>query len=409
MDPLTLFYKRLQQYDSFFPELRKYLSKNPNITLQMVLQDIAQNPSKKHQWDFGWLAGYIPVKDLITHGFVFDSQQMKSVSMGKLDIELLISYPDIPWDWNFLTFNRHITIEDIAAHPEFPWVYKDLYLNPNFKMHPLVLEHETYMTVTTLSKVASAEEMKQYPNIPWHSVCLESPNMTDKHFLYEQFHRFYKGNSYSAVHWICNNPNMTFQELYDLCGTHKYFFGYVSENPNITLNDFLNYKQYDDLYDTNPSDKHWNLRYLSSTLPFEYILQHPRRKWYWKDVLTKNKSLTYDKLTEDVLDTIIHHHQFWEGRYLSCYDGKYYHRCNALMNKYMSYYDKKRLYEDMFMNKKPDQTELISHPLFLEPTFEEIRQYFAGKRIVRCVVEAVSNPVYEQCRKRLKREHDQLI
>ena len=52
---------------------------------------------------------------------------------------------------------------------------------------------------------------------------------------------------------------------------------------------------------------------------------------------------------------------------------------------------------------------LFESPLFLEPTFEEIRNYFAGKRIVRCVVDVLTNPAYDQCRKRLRREHEILI
>jgi hypothetical protein len=72
----------------------------------------------------------------------------------------------------------------------------------------------------------------------------------------------------------------------------------------------------------------------------------------------------------------------------------------------MPYIDRKRLFEELLCDcKKTQFGTIVKQPFFLEPTFAEMREYFAGKKIVRHMVEYISNPSYEQCRKRLKREH----
>ena len=63
MDPQTLFHKRLQQYSTLLPPqyLREYLSKNPAITMSMILQDIQRNPKDKEDWRFERLCNTIPL------------------------------------------------------------------------------------------------------------------------------------------------------------------------------------------------------------------------------------------------------------------------------------------------------------------------------------------------------------
>jgi hypothetical protein len=76
----------------------------------------------------------------------------------------------------------------------------------------------------------------------------------------------------------------------------------------------------------------------------------------------------------------------------------------------MPYVDRKMLFEELLSDCKKDTMGIcLKQPFFLEPTFAEMREYFAGKKIVRHMVEYISNPSYEQGRKRLKREHNKLI
>ena len=389
----------MQYYDSRVHNFRYYLSKNPNITLQMVLEDIKRNPFKRKEWDPNNLAYYIPVKDLLAHGFLFD--RIKEVSIyGHLDIDTVLQNEDIPWDWRCLTWNKRFTMDDIAAHPEIPWEYEDIHNNPNFKMHTVVLEHETEHTFSTLSLQATPELIKQYPDKPWTFACLGSSNIKDKQLLYELYDRFYKENSHLAINSICRNPNMSFQELYELCGTHPNFFTYISFYPNLTFEDFLKYP-----------DANWCIlsHNLTQKIPFEYLLEHPELKWCWRDILLYNKNISIEKLTDAVFDEIDGHRLKNEAPRRLNYNRTFMYKYTILKNSHVSYHDKKVIYEDLLNKMNVNHyMEVISYPFFLEPTFEEMREYFAGRRIVRYVVQAVSNPEYEQCRKRLKREHEKM-
>jgi hypothetical protein len=79
------------------------------------------------------------------------------------------------------------------------------------------------------------------------------------------------------------------------------------------------------------------------------------------------------------------------------------------VNKHVSWHDKKCIFEELLpLTSHPEFVRLAGIPFFLEPTFQEIRHYFAKKQIVRHIVECLTNPAYEQCRKRLKREHEKM-
>ena len=417
MDPLTIFHKRIQQYDSFFPELRKYLSKNPNITLDMVLQDIQRNPSKQHQWEFNELAKHIPVKDLLPFT-VLDLYNFDPISLyGNIDIDTLLKNPSVPWDWCRVTMNSHITMEDIADHPELPWDYDVIFQNPNLKFHLIALKHERPETFYKLSKIATLEQLEQYPNKPWSSACLSSPYIRDKIKLKELQELFHKTATLHdqdlTFYFLAHNPNLNFQDLQDLLGSHIKFFFYASLNPSITVQDFLSY----------PNEQ-WGFESLSITLPVDFMLEHPEYNWYWNNVLYFNKTLTYKKLTERFYTIVQDYYinKYKEG--IKFYDTdtntmyfpgeadqtifyiKYY---LIQVNKHVSWHDKKCIFEELLpLTSHPHFVRLACIPLFLEPTFQEIRHHFAKKQIVRHIVECLTNPAYEQCRKRLKREHEKM-
>lgn len=109
MDPLTIFHNRIQKHDPLIPNLREHLSENPKVTLQMVLEDIQRNPSKKHHWQAHLLAQYIPVKDLLAYGFDLSSYKNNVSMFGMVDMEAIVKNPSFPWDWSGLTCNDHIT------------------------------------------------------------------------------------------------------------------------------------------------------------------------------------------------------------------------------------------------------------------------------------------------------------
>jgi len=392
MDPLTIFKNRIQQYDNgIIPNLRKLISYNPKITIEMVVQDIQNNPSKRHEWQFHLLCRHIHIKDLLAHGILPRPSDINDFSqVMKIDIQTLIQMKDTEnWDWEKLTMNKNFTMDDIASHPELPWEYSMLLGKPNIKLHsyanqfhPLVLQYGSGNIFNLLSASATYNDIKNYPDKHWTYRCLESPNITDKAHLQELWHRF-KDKSPYAPHTLVENPSLTFEDHKELLPHDKQdFYPIVSNSPNITQQHILD----------NPNEN-WCFSALGRHLPMEYILSHKEHPWVWSSIYRWNKTLTYE-----IIRKIIPKKTFMTDASLLFY------------NEHFSYSDKKHLYEDILFNHylksknvRPDY--LIDSPFFLEPTFEEIKYYFAGKRIIRCVVECMSNPVYKQCRKRLMKEY----
>ena len=402
MDPLTIFQKRIHQYDNgIIPNLRKLISYNPKMTIEMVVQDMQENPSKKHEWQFHLLCRHIHIKDLLAHGILPRPSDINDFSqVMKIDIQTLVQMKDKEdWDWEKLTMNKNFTMEDIAAHPELPWEYSMLLGNPNIKLHSLVLEYKPpdpnpfhplilqYGSVNIfnlLSSSATYNDITNYPDKPWTYRCLESPNIKDKTQLQELWLRF-KDSSPNAPHTLAENPALTIEDLKELLPT-KDFYPIVSNSPNITQQHILD----------NPNEK-WCFSALGRHLPMEYILSHKEHEWVWSSIYRWNKTLTYE-----IIKKIIPKETFMTDASLLFY------------NEHFPYMDKKKLYEDILFNHylknknvRPDY--LITSPFFLEPTFEEIKYYFAKKRIIRHIVECLTNPKYKQCQKRLLKEYKTII
>ena len=409
MDPTTLFHKRIARYDAVFPDLRKHLARNPRITMDMVLQDIERNPSRRDEWTFDMLCINIPVDTLLAHGFSPINTDLVSYLslMTKITMETLIRTKDsVPWNWQMLTYHKSITVEDIVAHPELPWSYPHLVYNPKLTLsHVLQYPHlfpEPHNVFRELGRKATFQDILDHPDKPWLVNVLSSPNIkTKEHVLYLIRERFSDHTDKPMLKmYTCMNPNLTFQDLIDLFGLD--ILDWAAYNPNVTFDDFEKYPLW--FWGSIPE--------LADRLPLDYILQHPEMNWDWENVIDRNKTLTYEaypKLVQ-VLTTHIE---------TKCdYTPTEYHLKHlCFYNKHLSLLDRKRFYEDL-INLIPhtgprDYKHLpydfiMTSPFFLEPTFEEIRQYFAGKKIVRHVVHALTDPAYLQCRKRLQREYGEM-
>jgi len=381
------------------------MSINPALTMQMVLEDIKQNPRQKNEWTFYNLSQVIPVKELLANGFYPENNNLYDRSDSiNIDIDTLVQLKHHRWNWRYLSVNKHITLEDIAAHPELPWDYSVMSrFNPNKKVTSLLLAHIDENTYRLLGYIATYEQIIAEPDKPWDEGCLGSPNITNKEHLKILWNKFSTVRVHTSSHFLAKNPAMTFSDLEELLPQSILRY-HASGNPNITSADFLKYKDKRD----------WDFDTLSKMLPVQFILEHSNYEWSWISLLYCNKTLSYEILKHKTLQSNVKRHYYNYRQALS--DKDIYGKMLGfvLSNRSFPEYDRKRVFEELLFDyylkdERLTPDFLIHNALFLEPTFEEIRVYFAGKRIVRCVVEAVSNPEYEQCRKRLKREHETLI
>jgi len=414
MDPVTIFHKRIQQYSKHIPpsHLRKYLGKNLALTIEMVIQDMKNNPDQKDNWIFENLCYTIPLEHLVAHNILpkrdfdgFECTEGCTLIQMNLTIDTILkTYTILRYNWAYLIQHPKLQIEHITAHPELPWDYHYIGHNPNFRFEHLSHFPDIPKYVwTTLSRNATYEQIVNYPDKPWFSYILSSQHIHKYHIqaLLPYFEQKFPHISASDV--SLNNSNLSFDDFYELFGDTA--LCYANRFKNFTYTNYLKYK---------PKQ----ITFFRRILPISVIKSFPPYEMWgaWSDTIKFNKTLSYESLKEIPKNIINHHIPIVNEWYI---------RKMLFDNPYVSHFDKKRLLEELLPQKNnpfwipytvgdirgyPSNIEtLFESPLFLEPTFEEIHVYFAGKRIVRCLVEAVSNPAYEQCRKRLKREHETLI
>jgi hypothetical protein len=275
--------------------------------------------------------------------------------------------------------------------------------NPNKKVTSLLLAHIDENTYRILSYGATYEQIIAEPDKPWEEGCLGSLNIKNKEHLKILWDKFKTHRLHTSSHYLAKNPAMTFSDLEELLPSNILRY-HASGNPNITPEDFLKYK--------NKSD--WDFDTLSKMLPVEFILNNSNYEWSWISILYCNKSLSYEILQNKTFQSNVKRHYYKYEQALS--DKDIYGKMLGFVfsNRSFPQYDRKKVFEELLFDyylkdERLTPDFLIHDALFLEPTFEEIRVYFAGKRIIRHIVETVSNPDYEQCRKRLKREHETLM
>jgi hypothetical protein len=368
----------------------------------MVLYDIQTNPTYKHAWQFKHLAKHIPVEELIDQNIFPAEEDLQSPYIIHMKITittLLQTHTKINYPWNYLTKHPNITLEDIQAHPELPWDYTYLMFNPNFEYRHLETfkQHINEFIFYTLSYSATCEQILQNPDKKWLPVALCSEHMQKEHIvkLMPYFQEKHNGEvSRFLFITINHNPNLTFDDLIDLFG-EELPLTYAHECPTFTLQDFQK----------RPLATWKNLTLFQHILPLDFIKAHPNEPWIWSSILENNNTLSYDQFNEfpNIFPDMPRWANEWHMRHM------------LFNNKHLSHFDKKCILEkDLLYSPIPPRPynftnqRLIVSPLFLEPTFEEIKEYFAKKRMVRIIVEAMSNPAYSQCRKRLAREHSGL-
>lgn len=415
MDTKSFFHKQVKTYQSIFPKLRLWLAQNKGITIEMVLEDIKNYPDKKDEWAFGYLCYTIPVDTLFDNNIYPTNNKCKTptiVSMN-LTIHTILTYKQIEWDWGYLTVHKQITIEDILDHLDLPWVPTQIPNNPNFTyQHYLLLKenyphliHNTTYIFNVLSAKATYQEIMECPEQYWTTNCLRSPTIKKEDIikLVSYFTEKYPDHSSEGhLAWnCCGNPNLSFNDVYDIFGECAFRFACACHN--FTYEDFLKY----------PLEK-WDVPSLNLKLPLHYILAHPEYQWHWYSILAHSTELTYDTM-HNLPDFLIQElKELWKHKSIPfdlCIKGVFFQNDN------IDPIERKRMMADILVYYRDHPPPVIAghmyllyiltSELFLEPSEEEIKEYFAKKRIIRLLTEVHVNPSYKQCRKRLFREYEE--
>jgi hypothetical protein len=172
-------------------------------------------------------------------------------------------------------------------------------------------------------------------------------------------------------------------------------FHKISYNKNITAADIRKHP-----------DEDWNYQPLSEFIDdIPFVFENPRHNWDLWRVFVRNKHMTKE-LAVAYQDKIGPSGLFFYSANPVC-------TCKEV-NDFITTYDGYKkvslfLYSNHTHGCKKFSENFFKKPDFLEPSFEEIREYFAKKKIIRLITEVHVNPMYMWCKRRLLREHTQLL
>ena len=424
MDAQAVFRRRIEAHDALLPELRRCLYVNPLLTVDMVLQDIERHPDKKHLWSMPYamaekgltLESY--QKNLQQHiGSIFSSASTitsSPCSYENLSLDFVLRHPDQPWHWKSLSYHEHIPVDQILEHPELPWSYSEFGVSthPGLRLdhvlnHPEIPWQRSVVFGHTLPPSATFDQIMATPDEPWSAKCLASPNISCKQQLLDVLVPFFKDkvldDDRAIWQHLCTNKHLTFRDLYAffcrgvLDISRDDAFGLLC-NPNITTTDLADFP-----------DEKWRYDFLSSVLPADYLIANRKLNWNWQVFLQYNKGATCEILEQLPSDCNC-------GAYWYHPNPRYWMWASLFSNQHASRRDKERCMREILQDGTHSNMchymPVVASPLFLQPTLEEsveaLKIHLAKRRIVRIVVQALTDPAYAQCRRRLLRESARL-
>ena len=157
----------------------KYLSRNPNITMDMVLNNVVSPHYSINPFDL--LTGTSPLLNDATHlAYTYKTWDWKSLSANKnITFDMVLAYPNLPWDWMGLQCNPNLTFNDVLDHPEIKWNYKILSGNKNITLDIIISNPDKNWSVDDLSMNPNItmDSVKYHPEIPWDWGFLSMNNM----------------------------------------------------------------------------------------------------------------------------------------------------------------------------------------------------------------------------------------
>ncbi len=167
-----------------------YISKNPNITLDIVRNNpqlnwnfykMSYNSSItlelveefiNEDWDF-WVL--VEQKNIINHPRSMEFFYNNLDKIGMRDFsqiatqEIIEKYPNLNWQHDMLSRNKNITFEFTKKHPEINWNYERFSENPNMNINILLNNLEINWDYSSLSSNLSIKitDIFNHPELPW--------------------------------------------------------------------------------------------------------------------------------------------------------------------------------------------------------------------------------------------------
>jgi hypothetical protein len=254
------------------------LSKNPNVTVDFVEKTIENNnPYLNGYWQFNELSK----NPNITIDFVKKYYKKKSNEVDELDLS---KNSHEYFNFNYLTNNSAISLQDMMDNPQLPWC-----------------------------KIALAKK----PNVDFEFVAtqLEEPNNA---FQNKMIYESYLYNNNFTLNDVLNNSTkpwnmelitihskITLDDIYDHFDELKWDFYHLQKNPNATFQDVFHHKLSKKMAENGKGwsgmvRSEWSNSLFNrwSKIKMQDVLEHPELPWEYA-LLSENSAITMQDVEEN--------------------------------------------------------------------------------------------------------------
>jgi hypothetical protein len=165
-EPLTLHHvlKNHHNLDFYWP----YVSYKVHFRFEELLQ--VQELDLPWNWDYLSMNESIKIEDVIRHPTL--PWNWESLSCNKnMTFYTLKEYPELPWDLNAFSFNESITLQGLLEHPEY-WDRSMIWVNVSKKVNIKdVLRHPrlpwNFWVISQYNPHISLGDVLNHPELPW--------------------------------------------------------------------------------------------------------------------------------------------------------------------------------------------------------------------------------------------------
>ena len=112
------------------------------------MQTILEHPEYTYQCVWNWESlsrnPSITLDDVVAHPEYMTKWSWEGLSLNpSINLKFMLHNPECPWNWHNVSANPSISFADVLEHPEIEWNWNMLSINPSIKWKD-VLEHPDY-------------------------------------------------------------------------------------------------------------------------------------------------------------------------------------------------------------------------------------------------------------------------
>lgn len=126
--------------------------------------------------------------------------------------ELILRYPEKPWNWYHLSRNANISVEFIFKHSRYPWEWNAVSANPNLKIKYVLANRDKIWDWRSISQNPGIlpEDVDRHPNLPWDwSALSNNPNIRP------EFYERHKDKEWDIIYGLSRNRHFIGKLNYD--------------------------------------------------------------------------------------------------------------------------------------------------------------------------------------------------